>query len=72
MEIVELKVWRNRKKLTQTQAAAMLHVHLSQYQRWEHGGTPIPPLVDEYIKASQKLEDLQAEIEELRAALPLV
>jgi len=45
----QIKAWRKTAKLTQVEAAKHLCISRAQYQQWEDGRTPVPPLVDKYI-----------------------
>ena len=50
MEIImeiNVKAMRLAAKLTQTQVSELMHVKLRQVQRWEHGDTPVPEMVQE-------------------------
>ena len=47
----QLKAWRKRHGLTQSQAADLLCRSLRGYQDWEYSTTDIPPLVDKVCAA---------------------
>ena len=56
----QLKAWRTKKSITQSQAAKAFDVGLGAYQRWEWGKMDVPFLVAEKIRLCDELETLQS------------
>lgn len=54
MTPAQLKSWRAKAGLTQSEAAAIFYKCPRQYQNWEAGKSPVPKLVEDKINKEAK------------------